>query len=69
MVVHAEEGGERVCTRGEKVRISCRDCAELWARMPAVAAINEFARMLVLGPPWRVVDSRRAAGVRSPAAR
>lgn len=40
---HAVEDGERVCTRGVG-RISCRDCAELHARMPAVAAVTDLVR-------------------------
>jgi hypothetical protein len=45
VAVHATEAGERVCTRGEG-RISCRECAELWARMPAIAALADFGRIL-----------------------
>ncbi|MET9611739.1 hypothetical protein [Kitasatospora indigofera] len=59
-VAHAIEDGQRVCSRGERMRISCVHCAELWARMPAVAALTEFAR--VLGTP---VPRRRAVGARS----
>lgn len=47
--VHAVEDGERVCTRGEGL-ISCRDCAELWARMPLTAAMQEIARRLSARP-------------------
>lgn len=47
---HAFEGEHRVCSRGEGYRLSCAECAELWARMPAVAALNEFARVLSLPP-------------------
>lgn len=38
---HALEDGQPVCTRGQGL-ISCRDCAELWARTPAVAALVNF---------------------------
>ncbi|WP_158834969.1 hypothetical protein [Streptomyces sp. NRRL S-350] len=44
------EGEHRVCSRGEGVRISCRVCAEFWARMPVVAAFTEFARVLSTPP-------------------
>ncbi len=47
---HAVEGEHRVCSRGEGVRISCRVCAEFWARMPVVAAFTEFARVLSTPP-------------------
>lgn len=38
---HATENGQPVCSRGRGL-ISCRDCAELWARMPAVAGLVDF---------------------------
>ncbi|WP_158715292.1 hypothetical protein [Kitasatospora phosalacinea] len=47
---HAFEGEHRVCSRGQGVRISCRVCAEFWARLPAVAALQEFARVLSTPP-------------------
>ncbi|MFF0139698.1 hypothetical protein ACFYRN_24995 [Streptomyces sp. NPDC005227] len=38
---HALDEGQRVCTRGQGL-ISCRDCAEVWARTPALAGILNF---------------------------
>ncbi|MFJ6565719.1 hypothetical protein ACIQMV_39005 [Streptomyces sp. NPDC091412] len=42
---HALVDGMRACTRGNHAPISCRDCAETAARMPATYAVNEFARV------------------------
>ncbi|WP_431966079.1 hypothetical protein [Actinacidiphila sp. bgisy160] len=60
---HAIEDGVRVCSRGEGVRISCADCAETWARMPAVTAMANLAR--VLSTPPRVASLEPASLVLS----
>ncbi|MFJ8348964.1 hypothetical protein ACIQ9J_21910 [Streptomyces sp. NPDC094153] len=65
---HALEDGQPVCTRG-KGPVSCQDCAELWARMPAVAAMAEFGRTLRHGAVRLVlVDHPRRAGKSAAAA-
>ncbi|MFJ1653492.1 hypothetical protein ACIOC2_19305 [Streptomyces sp. NPDC088337] len=65
---HALEDGQPVCTRG-KGPVSCQDCAELWARMPAVAAMAEFGRTLRHGTARLVlVDHPRRAGKSAAAA-
>lgn len=58
---HALEGEQRVCTRGQGL-ISCRDCAELRARIPTVAALMEFGRAMKYGTHHRllVTQPRRA---------
>ncbi|MEW2250417.1 hypothetical protein AB0907_24120 [Streptomyces sp. NPDC006975] len=59
---HAIEDGERVCTRGAGL-ISCRDCAELWARMPASAALLEFGRVFRFGSrPQVLTEHPRRTG-------
>lgn len=60
---HASEDGQPVCTRGQG-RISCRDCAELWARMPMVAAMANFGIAFHHGtePHRLVVEQPRKAG-------
>ncbi|MEW2633326.1 hypothetical protein AB0903_17140 [Streptomyces sp. NPDC048389] len=57
---HAVEDGQRVCTRGQGL-VSCRSCAELWAWMPAVAAMTELGRVLA-SPPVRVRTPRLTLG-------
>ncbi|MFI2300197.1 hypothetical protein ACH5AL_15340 [Actinacidiphila glaucinigra] len=47
---HAIEDGNRVCIRGEGLRIACADCAETWARLPVTAAFHEMARLLRTPP-------------------
>ncbi|MFJ8153933.1 hypothetical protein [Streptomyces sp. NPDC094468] len=51
---HAVENGHPVCTRGQGP-ISCRDCAEQWARTPAVAPFAELGRLLNWGSGDRVL--------------
>ncbi|MFF3884068.1 hypothetical protein [Streptomyces sp. NPDC001914] len=60
---HATEEGHPVCTRGQGP-ISCRDCAELWARMPMVAAMANFGIAFHHGaePHRLVVEQPRRAG-------
>lgn len=59
---HALEDGQPVCTRGQGL-ISCRDCAELWARMPAVAAFMNFGLALRHGTGRHVLaEHPRRAG-------
>ncbi|MET9122986.1 hypothetical protein [Streptomyces sp. NPDC004528] len=59
---HAIEDGQRVCTQGLG-RISCRDCAELRARMPAVAGITSFAMAWHHGTGRRIlVEHPRRSG-------
>lgn len=59
---HALEERQRVCTRGPG-RISCRDCAELWARMPAAAAFANFGMMLRHGSGRQALNEHpRKAG-------
>ncbi|MFJ2719399.1 hypothetical protein [Streptomyces sp. NPDC087437] len=65
---HALEDGQPVCTRGKGL-VSCRDCAELWARMPASAAMLEFGRILRHGSARLVlVEHPRRAGKTAAAA-
>ncbi len=61
VVRRARSVGIRPCARG-RGRNSCRDCAEPWARTPAVAAMSGFGRILRTPPPWgpRVVSVRTA---------
>lgn len=40
---HATEDGRPVCTHGQGL-ISCRDCAELWGRDPAIASLINLGR-------------------------
>ncbi|MFI5973543.1 hypothetical protein [Streptomyces sp. NPDC051452] len=59
---HAIEGGQPVCTRGLGL-VSCRDCAETWARNPAVAALMDFGRVFRLGSGRQVlVEHPRRTG-------
>ncbi|MGW4889610.1 hypothetical protein [Streptomyces murinus] len=54
---HAIEDGQRVC-RWAPGPISCRDCAELYARVPGLAAIAALSRALAYGtgPQVLIVD-------------
>lgn len=57
---HATEDGQPACIRGSGP-ISCRDCAERWARDPQIAALIELGRNLA-GLPQRhvlLVQARR----------
>lgn len=59
---HALEDGQRVCSLGEGP-ISCRDCAELWARTPAVAGLMNFGMMLRHGSGRRaIIEHPRKTG-------
>jgi len=64
LIRHPVEDGQRVCTHGEGFRVSCPECAEIWARTPALAAVQNFARVLSSSPvrPPRVCAPRAYAG-------
>lgn len=58
---HATDDGQPVCTRGPGL-VACRDCAEAWARTPAVAVLMEFGRTVRYGTGRQmlVIEPRRA---------
>lgn len=59
---HALEDGQRVCSLGTGL-IPCRDCAELWARSPALAGFMTFGMILRAGSGRRVLaEHPRRAG-------